>query len=304
MTDSSAAGPPPRRRRGRKPADAAATPAARELRRRREQLGLSIRAAAARAGVSHTVIVEIEQGRRLPNVGTYERLRQGLGLDAPASVLVRPPEPAEITEVHLARLCACLWACGGRISLGDLATALGLMTAAVREQLPAATERLAACGVVVTCDGTTAVLGPVHAATAPVAALRRLVTEQRRAVLTSETLTVLAYLAWFGGGTRRAIEDFRGEDSETLVGRLVDTGLLAVSDRKAGPGRPNLYVLTEAALRAMSVASTEELREVLRPMIEPALARLHPDRALALGLPDVEAGPVEAISDPRSAGPF
>jgi transcriptional regulator with XRE-family HTH domain len=97
-----------------------------ELRRRREMLRLSIREASRRTGVSHTVISEIETGRRLPTVRTFERLRRGLGLDAPAEMLVRPPEPVDAGEADLFRLAACLWASGGRAALGDLAGALGI----------------------------------------------------------------------------------------------------------------------------------------------------------------------------------
>src|SRR6266487_2053362 len=128
-------GTPATPRRGRRAAPPADSGIARELRRRRELLRLSIREAAARTGVSHTVINEIERGRRLPTVRTFERLRHGLGLDATAHILLRPPEPTEPLEVHLARLAACLWACGGAAQLVDLAAALGISAAAVREQL-------------------------------------------------------------------------------------------------------------------------------------------------------------------------
>jgi len=97
-------------------------------------LRIGIREAARRTGVSHTVISEVESGRRLPTVRTFERLRRGLGLDASPHILLRPASRWGL-EVHLVRLAACLWASGGRITITDLAGALGIHATAVREQL-------------------------------------------------------------------------------------------------------------------------------------------------------------------------
>jgi hypothetical protein len=79
------------------------------------------------------VISEIECGRRLPTVRTFERLRRGLGLEATAHILTRPVEPAEAPERDLVRLAACLWACGGHIAISELAAALALPAGPVRE---------------------------------------------------------------------------------------------------------------------------------------------------------------------------
>jgi len=54
----------PPRRRGRHASPAAPSPVAQELRRRREMLHLTVRAAAARTGVPPSVISEIESGHR------------------------------------------------------------------------------------------------------------------------------------------------------------------------------------------------------------------------------------------------
>ena len=132
---------------GRRAQTAVSSPIGAELRRRREMLRIGVREAARRTGVSHTVISEVESGRRLPTVRTFERLRRGLGLDATAHILLRPPEPVGALEVHLVRLAACLWASGGRITITDLAGALGIHATAVREQLPLVAPRLAACGI-------------------------------------------------------------------------------------------------------------------------------------------------------------
>jgi DNA-binding XRE family transcriptional regulator len=148
------------------------SPIAAELRRRRETLRLSVREASRRTGVSHTVICEIESGRRLPTVRTFERLRRGLGLEAPAEILVRPRE-ALVDHGAVVRLAACLWACGGRVALADLAAAIGLDTASIRAQLPLVAPRLAACGISMMEDGVQVRLGALTVAEPALKALGR-----------------------------------------------------------------------------------------------------------------------------------
>lgn len=239
----------------------------RELRRRREQLRLSVRRAAKRVGVSPTVISGIETGRRLPTLRTVERLRQGLGLDLPPAMLVRRPQPRAPLELHLVRLGACLWAAGGRLPLADLAAALELPTAAVREQLPALAERLAACGVQLQDDSVEVRCSPMPAATPALEALGRVTTERRRRVLSEEACVALAYIGWHREATRRELEALRGGgDCESLLSRLTDAGYVAaVRDREGR--RPNRYRLTTVALEALGVASLEELHDRVAPML-------------------------------------
>jgi chromosome segregation and condensation protein ScpB/DNA-binding XRE family transcriptional regulator len=238
-----------------------------ELRRRREMLRLTLREASRQTGVSHTVISEIENGRRLPTVRTFEKLRRGLGIDAPVEILLRAREPVGILEVHLVRLAACLWASGGRITITDLAEALGIHATAVREQLPLVAPRLAACGISMTEDSVEVRLGPLHAAMPALAALGRLTNERRRGALSSEAILVLGYVGWHREATRRQLEALRGEDCEGLLARLVDAGFLAAVRDPRGP-RPNRYRLTAVALSALDVASLEELRTKLAPLLE------------------------------------
>jgi chromosome segregation and condensation protein ScpB len=229
-------------------------------------LRIGIREAARRTGVSHTVISEIESGRRLPTVRTFERLRRGLGLDASAHILLRPAEPVGVLEVHLVRLAACLWASGGRITITDLAGALGIHATAVREQLPLVAPRLAACGISMTEDSVEVRLGPLHAAMPALQVLGSLLSDRRRAALSPEAVTLLGYVGWHREATRRQLEELRGEDCESLLGRLVDAGLLtAVRDSEGR--RPNRYRLTALALEAFEVASLEELHEKLGPFL-------------------------------------
>jgi transcriptional regulator with XRE-family HTH domain len=196
----------------RRAATAVSSPIGAELRRRREMLRIGMREASRRSGVSHTVISEIESGRRLPTVRTFERLRRGLGLDATAHILLRPPEPVGVLEVHLVRLAACLWASGGRITITDLAGALGIHATAVREQLPLVAPRLAACGISMTEDSVEVRLGPLHAAMPALQVLGSLLSDRRRAALSPEAVTLLGYVGWHREATRRHLEELRGED--------------------------------------------------------------------------------------------
>jgi chromosome segregation and condensation protein ScpB len=229
-------------------------------------LRLSVREASRRTGVSHTVISEIETGRRLPTVRIFERLRRGLGIDAPAEMLVRPPEPVDAREADLIRLAACLWPSGGRAVLVALAGALSIPISVVREQLPLVAPRLAACGIAITEDGVEIRLGPLAAPRSALESLGRLTAERRQDALSTDAVAILGYVGWHRGATRRQLEELRGEDCETLLGRLVDDGFLAAVRDSEGR-RPNRYRLTTLALAAFGVASLEELHEKLEPLL-------------------------------------
>jgi transcriptional regulator with XRE-family HTH domain len=105
-----------------------------ELRRRRELLGISQVEPSRRTGVARTVINEIERGKRIPSLPTWQALREGLGMLPPPAVLLRTPPPADVTEPHLRRLAARAIVAGGAAP-GDLAQALGIGIPAVRRRL-------------------------------------------------------------------------------------------------------------------------------------------------------------------------
>lgn len=231
-----------------------------ELRRRREQLRLSVRGAAKRTGVSPTVIAEIERGERVPTLRTVGRLREGLGLEVPRAVLLRRLAPQEPLEAHLVRLGACLWGMGGRARIDELAAALELPAAAVRGQLPFLAPRLAACGVELTEDSVEVHCRPLQLAVSALETLGRVTSDRRRRALSQEATIVMAYVGWHGEATRRELEAFRGDDCESLLSRLVDAGYITAVRDRDGPRR-NRYRLTTLALEALGVASLEELRE-------------------------------------------
>src|SRR5260221_9230820 len=94
--------PPPTAR------EAALAAVAAEVHDRRTALKLSVRAAAKRCAVSPTVIFEVENRQRVPSLVTHEKLREGLGLAAPATALIPPRARAGLLEGHLAALAACV----------------------------------------------------------------------------------------------------------------------------------------------------------------------------------------------------
>lgn len=198
---------------------------------------------------------------------TFERLRHGLGLDASPEILVRPPQPVDPLEVHLTRLAACLWACGGRIHLPDLAVALGTSLAVVREQLPAVAPRLGTCGIAVVTDAVDVRLEPLRVAEPALEAMGHLVHRRRLSALSTDATAILAYVSWHEEATRADLEDLRGEDCTVLLGRLVNAGFLDVVRAHDGH-RANRYRLTTDALQALGVASPEELRAKLGSFID------------------------------------
>ncbi|MHB1536624.1 MAG: helix-turn-helix domain-containing protein, partial [Acidimicrobiales bacterium] len=82
------------------------TEIARELQARLRALGWSVSEAARRTDVSRVALSQIVNGRRMPSVATYERLRRGLGLRPSSEALVRPAGPTTFTATPLSRLAA------------------------------------------------------------------------------------------------------------------------------------------------------------------------------------------------------
>jgi transcriptional regulator with XRE-family HTH domain len=73
---------------------------ARALKARREALGLSLRAASERSGVSVSMISEVERAAKSPTVTTLAALAGALGV--PVSALVEPPPARRIRAVRAA----------------------------------------------------------------------------------------------------------------------------------------------------------------------------------------------------------
>jgi transcriptional regulator with XRE-family HTH domain len=212
-----------RHRRGRRAAPPAPSPVAQELRRRREALHLTVRAAAQRTGVSPGVISEIETGRRIPSLSTYAKLRRELGLEIPPSVLV-PPRTGDtgLLDEHLTALAACVVMHRGA-PLADIARALGVSIPAVREGILRIADRLEAVGFRVAEDDVDVILVPVLAAAA---ALDTMGTVERLPELSSDHMELICIVAHLGTAVRKQIEAMFGRDCDLLLRRLADRGYL------------------------------------------------------------------------------
>jgi len=225
-------------------------------------LHLTVRAAATRTGISPSVISEIETGRRIPSLTTWARLREKLGLDVPATVLLPARVPgAGLMEDHLTALAACVMSLRGG-SLASLAAALEVSIAAVREGLPAIADRLAAVGFAVVDDSAEIRLVPLAAAAPALAALSAVDTF---AQLRGEQLEAICVVAHLGTATRSQVESFlRRSEAEGLLHRLVDRGFLEVVSGDATlVGAPAVYRVTAAAVAATGQASLEGLQRYL-----------------------------------------
>ena len=236
---------------------------ARELRRRRELLGLSQVALSELSGVSRGIINRVEAGNRAPSIRTYARLRAALGLEAPASSLIATRLPVRLGEDLLTALCAALVVTRD-VSLADLASALDISIPAVRENLDGAAQRLEGIGFSLSDDGGRVRLFPLPGAEA---AVRALTDVEEVGAPSAEQLEVLAIVAYFGQATRALIERYRGEDSESLLDRLLRRGLLAKVRDDQVLGAPNVYRVTAKALRAAGFPTVEAMRHAVATVL-------------------------------------
>jgi chromosome segregation and condensation protein ScpB len=212
-----------------------------------------------RSGVSREVISGVLNGRRLPSLSTYQRLRRTLGLLPSPALLTRPAPPLDVSDEYLSRLAACV-VTGRSVLLADLSDATGLAIAAVRESLPKVQERLRWVGLRLVTDGDEVTVMPQpHCAEA----LERLgeVTVDRE--LTQEALEVLGAVALHTEATRDQVEVARGgTDCASLLHRLTDRGYLQATFAESGRGRPLSYRLTTRAVSILGYSSLEELQQL------------------------------------------
>jgi chromosome segregation and condensation protein ScpB len=240
-----------------------------EIAGRLRALSWSASELARRSGVSREVISGLLNGRRLPSLSTYERLRRTLGLLPSPALLTRPAAPVDVSDEHLSRLAACV-VTGRSVLLADLSDATGLAIAAVRESLPKVQERLRPVGLRLVTDGDEVTVMPqAHCAEA----LARLgqVTVDRE--LTEEALEALGAVALHTEATREQVEVARGGvDCASLLHRLTDRGYLQATFAEAGRGRPLRYRLTTKAVSVLGFSSLEELQQLLAVVREGAVA--------------------------------
>ena len=211
--------------------------------------------------MSRTVVNEVENGRRCPSLGSYDKLRRALGLDLAASIALLPTEaPASASEQLLASLSATL-VTTGRVDLADLAAALGVDTAVVRAAVAQLAGRLAAVGMAAVDDGVSVELTVLAFTAGAVGRVRSL--EAARA-LTPETLMVLVIIGHLGEATRRNVDERRGADSTGVLDRLVTRDLLVHGTDQDAAGWPNAYRLTTRALTLVGHSTLESFQASCR----------------------------------------
>ena len=91
---------------------------------------------------------------------------------------------------------------------------------------------------------------------------RKLCTPVRIRRLSQAALEVLAIIAYRQPVTRSEIDSIRGIKSERVIDGLIDKGLIEISGRSEGVGRPLIYVTTREFLKKFGFSSLDDLPEV------------------------------------------
>lgn len=92
--------------------------------------------------------------------------------------------------------------------------------------------------------------------------VQKLCTPVRVRRLSQAALEVLAIIAYRQPVTRSEIDSIRGIKSERVLDGLMDKGLVEVTGRSEGVGRPLLYGTTREFLKKFGFASLKDLPEV------------------------------------------
>ena len=92
--------------------------------------------------------------------------------------------------------------------------------------------------------------------------LKKLCTPVRVRRLSQAALEVLAIIAYRQPVTRSEIDSIRGIKSERVIDGLIDKGLVEVSGRSEGVGRPLIYATTREFLKKFGFSSLKDLPEV------------------------------------------
>ena len=92
--------------------------------------------------------------------------------------------------------------------------------------------------------------------------LKKLCTPVRVRRLSQAALEVLAIIAYRQTVTRSEIDSIRGIKSERVIDGLIDKGLVEISGRSEGVGRPLIYATTKEFLKKFGFSSLKDLPEV------------------------------------------
>lgn len=92
--------------------------------------------------------------------------------------------------------------------------------------------------------------------------VKKLCTPVRVKRLSQAALEVLAIIAYRQPVTRSEVDSIRGIKSERVIDGLVDKGLVEITGRSEGVGRPLIYSTTREFLKKFGFASLKDLPEV------------------------------------------
>ena len=92
--------------------------------------------------------------------------------------------------------------------------------------------------------------------------LKKLCTPVRVRRLSQAALEVLAIIAYRQPVTRSEIDSIRGIKSVRVIDGLIDKGLIEISGRSEGVGRPLIYATTKEFLKKFGFSSLKDLPEV------------------------------------------
>lgn len=159
---------------------------------------------------------------------------------------------------------AVLFGAGDSVTVTELAEALGIEAAAVRETaeaLAAKYERDArGIKIITIADAYQMCTREEY-----VDAVRTVTEPKRKRGLSSSALETLSVIAYNQPITKGRIELIRGVDSSYSVLKLLERGLIEEAGRQDAPGRPILYRTTEEFLRSFGLSSLEALPRTEMP---------------------------------------
>lgn len=92
--------------------------------------------------------------------------------------------------------------------------------------------------------------------------VKKLCTPVRVRRLSQAALEVLAIIAYRQPVTRSEIDSIRGIKSERVIDNLIDKGLVEITGRSEGVGRPLIYSTTKEFLKKFGFESLKDLPEV------------------------------------------
>ncbi len=102
-----------------------------------------------------------------------------------------------------------------------------------------------------------------------------------RARITEQQLTILCIAGYAGAVTRRRIEEVCGGECETILRRMVESGLLDYFRDHTVERAPNPYRLTTTALMALGYPTVEAFRDGVASHLDGAellkLEKLRPE---------------------------